>query len=58
MNTPERSLEPPEVKVAEHCEGCGEGLYIGEKYYPKLGVCEFCIHEYEKEAWREEELDG
>lgn len=44
--------EPDEEKPVDYCEGCGADLYEDEVYYPMLGVCEHCLHEFEKRAAR------
>lgn len=49
MNTPERSLDPPdEPTPAKYCPGCGEDLYEGDWYYTDLDLCEFCIDQYKQ----------
>lgn len=30
------------------CPNCGEQLYDGDSYYPRLGLCEYCICDYKE----------
>lgn len=36
------------------CNGCGEELFEGDRYYPVLDLCEFCIDTYKKIIGKEE----
>lgn len=32
------------------CQNCGENLYDGDTYYPRLGVCEYCLPDYKEKV--------
>ena len=32
------------------CPNCGERLYDGDTYYPRIGLCEYCLPDYKEKV--------
>lgn len=33
------------------CENCNMELFDGDVYYPELGVCQYCVEDFEEEVF-------
>ena len=47
-NVIEHQLENDVTHIV--CQNCGENLYDGDTYYPRIGVCEYCLHDYKEKV--------